>query len=147
MMKDIFPFSQLGHALTHHYPIDLIHGFPSISLYLPLPSAPVSLLHPLALSLFSSIYLSLHLPIDPSMLTHNSYLPHRSLSFPSLNPLSSSLCPSTSSQFSAISSSLKILTLLMHYIHLHFECFFFYIILRLCHSMPVLLFFYLLHLL
>lgn len=57
MMKDIFPFSQLGHALTHHYPIDLIHGFPSISLYLPLPSAPVSLLHPLALSLFF-----LHLP-------------------------------------------------------------------------------------
>lgn len=35
MMKDIFPFSQLGHALTHHYPIDLIHAFPSSSPCLP----------------------------------------------------------------------------------------------------------------
>lgn len=39
MMKDIFPFSQLGHALTHHYPIDSIHAFASASLCLSCPSA------------------------------------------------------------------------------------------------------------
>lgn len=58
MMKDIFPFSQLGHALTHHYPIDLIHGFPSTSPYLPRPSMSVYLSLPLALCHSLSLPLS-----------------------------------------------------------------------------------------
>lgn len=132
MMKDIFPFSQLGHALTHHYPIDLIHGFLSISLSLPRPSAHASL----SLSLFFHLPpYTAQSPVD-LLLCSLLYLPHWSLSFPSLNPPSASLCPSTSSQFPPVPSSLQILTPLMLSIHLHAECLFFYIILHLCHSFP-----------
>lgn len=82
MMKDIFPFSQLGHALTHHYPIDLIHVFPSTSLYLPRPSTP-----PPSLSLS---HFCIHLPVDPSMLSHSSpdYTSHNGALAPHLLILS-----------------------------------------------------------
>lgn len=102
MMKDIFPFSQLGHALTHHYPIDLIHGFPSTSPYLPRLSTTISLSSPLFHPpLYTSTCRSLYAFPQFSRL----YLPLWHLSFSSRNALSSSLFPSTFSQFSAISSS------------------------------------------
>lgn len=131
MMKDYFPFSQLGHALTHHYPIDLIHGLPSASPYLPrsYPSASHSLPLP---------YLHLLLPVDPCMLSHILpllYLPQCSFSFPFLNPLSSSLCPYVLSVLCHFFFPPRF-SLLMHSIHLHIECLFFYIILLFCHSPP-----------
>lgn len=55
MMKDIFPFSQLGHALTHHYPIDSIQAFASTSLCLSCPSARILP--------FTSTYIILWIPL------------------------------------------------------------------------------------
>lgn len=135
MMKDIFPFSQLGHALTHHYPIDLIHGFPSTSPYLPRPSTPIFLSF-----CFSSIYLCVHLPVDPCMLSHFSFY-HTSHN----SPLASHLLILSAHHFFHLPPlsfppflpPLTILTPLMHSIHLHIECLFFYIILPLCHSLSI----------
>lgn len=71
MMKDIFPFPQLGHALTHHYPIDLIHGFPSSSPCLP---SPINSLLPSISS--ASMYIYLWIPArfaynSPDRTSHN----------------------------------------------------------------------------
>lgn len=97
MMKDIFPFSQLGHALTHHYPIELIHGFPSASPGLPHPSTHKH----------TRTHTSVHLPVDPCMLFPNSPLnrPRQRIPFKSLYALYPLLVPSTLPSFFAISFS------------------------------------------
>lgn len=140
MMKDIFLFSQLGHALTHHYPIDLIHGFPSTSPYLPRPSAPASL--------FSLALLLHHFHLIPYISACRSifYFPHFT---PAIPP---TIVPQLSISYSSLPITLsiyllsifcyppQILTPLMLSIHLHIERLFFHIIPLFCHSLPASLF-------